>query len=226
VRSLSVDSLLWSPPETTSLQNARKVLANAEFEDWTVLHDRRAAFLHMKQYNILFHNWLRDNATPGMDQCLGLALGDDAPRSIARLKYKGKDLPVFQVDSFRPSRRIGPDGQQRSDIILEITQRRIGFFDVDRQKAVDLGNEPLTDDTRGDFSFRGGCTLIIDPVTWDIRYCVRKSVVASQTKTPWDDARLNRERRFRQGANGDNVGGIYLGGDNRGNPFAFLHASH
>jgi hypothetical protein len=70
-----------------------------------------------------------------------------------------------------------------------------------------------------DFYFRGGCTLIIDPRSGEIRYCVRKSIRNA--------GRLERERRFRQGDAGDKVGGIYLAGErDERNPFAFLHAGH
>jgi hypothetical protein len=33
-------------------------------------------------------------------------------------------LPVFQVDSLRPCRRIGPDGQERLDLVCEVVQKR------------------------------------------------------------------------------------------------------
>jgi len=111
------------------------------------------------------------------------------------------------------------------DIVVEIVQRRKGFFDLKRQSELDAVTDPkkqakaYDDNTDHDFYFRGGCTLVIDPKSGEIRYCVRKSIR--------NEARLNRERRFRQGDFGDKVGGIYLAGnEDTANPFAFLHAGH
>jgi hypothetical protein len=149
----------------------------------------------------------------GEDRLLGLALGNDAPRSIRR---RSDDTPVFEVHSLRPCRRIGPDGQQRTDAVVELVQKRKGFFDPDDQKAVDEGKIAFAE-AKQDFYFRGGCTLVIDPKTGVIRYCIRKSI--------WSESRLNQERRFRQGDFGDAAGGAYLGPSSPDdeNPFRFLH---
>ena len=62
----------------------------------------------MRQNGMLFHQWLADNVSEGRDHFLGLALDPkNAPGSIRRDK---KGLPVFEVHSLRPCRRIGPDG--------------------------------------------------------------------------------------------------------------------
>ena len=228
VRSLSVDSLLWCPPEVSAFQDTVEALraggtelsipagpdgsGGVRLEDWGLRSDRLRAFVRMRTAGAWFHGWLRDHVKDGRDSFLGLALGDDAPRSIRR----GRDgRPTFEVHAMRPCRRIGPDGQQRSDIVVEVVQRRKASFDPDRQRALDRGDVPW-DALDRDFSFRGGCTLIIDAETGDVRYCVRKSIR--------QDGRLEAERRFRQGTFGDRVGGIYLASDDdQGNPFGFLH---
>jgi len=233
VRSLSVDSLIWCPVEVTVFQNALDFFHGdrpeepgpaappkngrecncVRFEDWKLRSDRLKAFIQMHEYGERFHDWLRKNVTDGRDRFLGLALGKEtAPASIRR-DQDGN--PVFEVHSLRPCRRIGPDGQEQSDIVVEIVQRRKAFFDQARQK--ELEDRKVTwKDAKQDFYFRGGCTLIIDPLTGDIRYCIRKSILQEE--------RLNAERLFRQGQFGDRVGGLYLADDSeRGNPFAFLH---
>ena len=229
VRSLSVDSLLWQPPELTALRNVQSFFANVRFEDGG---DRRQAFQTMRKYAAQFHDWLLENVADGTDWSLGLALNPSkAPGSIRRHKWinprtqEERSVPVFEVHSFRPSRRIGPDGQERLDVVVEIVQRRKVFFDVAKQAALDAQTEPKKQAkayaaaTDHDFYFRGGCTLVIDPRTGEIRYCIRKSI--------GKEGRLNRERRFRQGDLGDKVGGIYLAGEeDTANPFAFLHAGH
>jgi hypothetical protein len=213
VRSLSVDSLLWLPPALTAFRNAKEFFAGTRADDWKLRSDRREAFLKIRQRNEALHTWLQTNLEPGRGRFLGLAMGPDAPKSIHR-DQGGQ--PVFEVHSFRPCRRIGPDGQELTDLIVEIVQRRRAFFDKTVQQKVDAG-QTRYDAVRPDFYFRGGCTLIIDPETGDIRYCIRKSIRSVD--------RLERERQFRQGQFGDKVGGAYLTDDrdDRGNPFAFLH---
>ena len=68
------------------------------------------------------------------------------------LNGEAGELRPFEVHSVRPVRRIGPDGQQRTDLVVEITQSW------------------LPADGRG--KFRGGCTLIIDMEKKTIRYVV------------------------------------------------------
>ena len=254
VRALSVDSLLWSPPELSAFQHPIDLFASddvnrngdggaqgkangngnasaspdgpasrlsgpvrAQFDQWNLRCDRRRAFLQMRQNGALFHAWLADNVTEGRDHFLGLALDPkSAPGSIRR---DSKGLPVFEVHSLRPCRRIGPDGQERTDLVVEIVQRRKGFFDEARQKAMDSGQVSYDDPVLGrqDFYHRGGCTLIIDPGSGDVRYCIRKAIWTTE------DERLVAERKFRLGQFGDKVGGAYLSGSGSGNPFAFLH---
>ena len=87
-------------------------------------------------------------------QALGFFLDEQAVRQIDGAPGR---LSAFEVHSVRPVRRVGPDGQQQLDLVVEITQK------LDTQ----------TDDTR---KYRGGCTLIIDLECHAIRYCVRKRV--------------------------------------------------
>jgi hypothetical protein len=231
VRSLSVDSLLWCPLEVAAFQHTIDFFHNDRpegpvlpasrrergcnrdrYDDWNLRSDRLKTYVEMRKYGERFHEWLKANITDRRDRFLGLAFGEDAPKSIRRDRDGN---PIFEVHSLRPCRRIGPDGQERADVVVEIVQRRKAFFDLTRQQQLEKG-DVAWEDAKQDFYFRGGCTLIIDPETGDIRYCVRKSIL--------QEDRLNGERRFRQGQFGDEVGGAYLADDSdHGNPFAFLH---
>ena len=233
VRSLSVDSLLWSPPEVDAFPHEidffRKGLhltigppgaaATAEVggdDGWNRRSDRLKAFVGMRRAGAAFHGWLADprNLAPGRDRFLGLALGADAPKSIPR---DAKGRPVFEVHSLRPCRRIGPDGEQRADVVVEVVQRRLGYFDPGDQAKADAGT--LKAATAPDFSFRGGCTLVIDPDSGDIRYCVRKAV---RQDDPED--RLDAERAFRLAQSNGELGVSYLSdGSTHDNPFRLLH---
>jgi hypothetical protein len=221
VRSLSVDSLLWVPAEPDVIRRLDEFFRAQQFDAWALGADRRHAYLEMRRISLALHDWLRDekNRAPGREWALGLCLGPkEAPGSIRRDR---DGLPVFEVHSCRPCRRIGPDQQQKTDVVVEIVQRRKAYFDVKQQQAVDDNKRAAWDGLPPqDFYFRGGCTLLIDPHAGQIRYCVRKPICEE------GDPRLVRERAFRQGQFGDKVGGIYLSGDHDDvNPFAFLHGS-
>ena len=173
-----------------------------------------------------FHDWLLAHISHGRDRFLGLFLDPEGGRDAEvdgvgektnpyRSIHRREDgRPVVEIHHVRPCRRIGPDGQERNDIVIEIVQRRKAFFDAGLQRRVDFG-EVKYEDARQDFYFSGGCTLVVAPETGDVRYCIRKAIT--------QDGRLDQERQFRQGQFADPAGGAYLSGDDRGNPFAFLH---
>ena len=75
-----------------------------------------------------------------------------------------------------------------TDLVVEITQRRRGYFDPGVQREKDGGRSEPSDD--GDFRYRAGCTLLIDPTTMDVRRVIRtRGTIA-------DDRELERVRSF------------------------------
>jgi hypothetical protein len=56
-----------------------------------------------------------------------------------------------------------------------MTQRRRGYYDPDVQDEADQSNAQQPEP---DFIFRGGCTLLMDPDTAHVRYCIYKNVRA------------------------------------------------
>ncbi|MFO0908931.1 MAG: hypothetical protein U0794_11325 [Isosphaeraceae bacterium] len=249
VRSLSVDNLLWQGPPIDTLPDLREFFRNAKLDGWRLRSERRDAYLQMRQYSGRFNRWLASLAADWVklhqgvsvdwDWSLGLARGlvdvngKEYPRTLLRSGVQ--DLPIFEVHSLRTAKRIGPDGQERTCAVVELVQRRLGYFDHEMQKKVDEGAyldgrylhredlQRLNNEGKDgyppppDFFFRGGATLIIDPENGEVRYAIRKSILS--------DRRLERERSYRTGAIGDAAGGIYLSDPRRGraNPFAFLH---
>ena len=155
---------------------------------------------------------------------LGLLIISSEYQSIARNRG---NQPKFEVHSLRPCCRVGPDGQQRIDLVAVIVQRRAGYLDPEVQKTVDEAKAPWAFSEaeakdlgrklvpqRPDFWFRGGSTLVIDPESGDIRFCVRKSIL--------NESRLQRQRDFEQTGALPGLAATYF--DTRGrNPFALLH---
>jgi hypothetical protein len=227
VNVLDETSLLWSPPATYERQSLQGVLNELKAVDWTLRADRRTAFIQMNQCERLLRSWLYENARKQDDDedQFGLLILGSSHQSIPRNK---RGQPKFEVHSVRPCSRIGPDGQQRVDLVAEIVQRRAGYFDPKIQESIDHAPKPWRfskyDDKHReppkqepDFWFRGGCSLIIDRERGDIRYCVRKSDL--------NDERLDKQRAFRQNGAFPSVATTYFGSAQR-NPFATLHMLH
>jgi hypothetical protein len=148
---------------------------------------------------------------------LGLALVSD-PKETPRSIRRGDDgQPVFEVHALRPCRRIGPDGQEVLDLVCEIVQRRKAFFEPKIQQELDDPKSKAKEDAprfhTGFFDFRGGCTLILDAETGQVRYCIRKRIT--------DKDRLERERTFRMEASGSLRAMFFESDDD--NPFPSLH---
>jgi hypothetical protein len=121
---------------------------------------------------------------------------------------------TVEVHSVRTTRRAGPDGQDIRQLVIEVAQRREGFFDQDLQTRRDTGQGLTPEQTtlKPDFIFRGGATMIIDLRDGQLRYVISKRIN--------DNARLDRQRRFLTESEG--LSFTYNRGRSR-EPFALLH---
>ena len=153
VRHLSPDNLVWEPPPLP-FENLKSILSKLELT-WGLEGDRRVAYDTASENAKKFHDWLIDPKHVS-DEEFG-ALGFDraiGPRSIGGVSG---DLAGVEVHSVRPARRIGPDGQSRTDLVVELTQ---------------------TLRTANQDPYRGGCTLLIDLEKRAVRYFVRKRLTS------------------------------------------------
>lgn len=189
---------------------------------WIIQHNEKMV------WNWILEQVMQQPFDGGWERLLGIALAPDdmegvGPRlgSIARKRYGGRrPMPVFQVYSVRAARRAGPDGQELNQLVVQVAQRRQGYFSPAAQAAVD-GGEPRD---YQDFWFMGGATLLVDLQDGTLRTVVRKSIR--------DEARLARERAFHTAR-----AGLPPSGDaamaatygrmedeiGRGEPFAMVH---
>ena len=169
--TLSSLDLVWPPPpENTNAPRAHPraepepaASREQEFERETSVRER----LHAR--------WLsggKHALTPEVARAMGLALDEDAPRTIER---SSDGLPRASVDSCRLARRIGDDGKLVGDWVITITQQRKGYFDPMEQDAQEAGEKQKS----ANFIFRGGCTLLVDASTARIRLCVAKDILSS-----------------------------------------------
>jgi len=122
--------------------------------------------------------------------------------------------PNVEVHSVRTTRRTGPDGQDVRQLVIEVAQRRRGFFDLAQQQAEDENWQDSP--AEADFTFRGGATLIFDMVTRRLRYTIRKRID--------DEKRLKTQRDFLLDRATGSLGMAYSDDDGAARePFAMVH---
>lgn len=195
VRHLSPDAVVWEPPP----QPLRKVanVLKAMNLDWDLSANRRAAFDMSRENAAIFHRWLMspDEVTDSEIETLGLVRAPESNGSIGQLpgRYRG-----IEVHSVRPARRIGPDGQSRADLVVEITQAW--------EPAGSWRNK-----------VQGGCTLLIDLKTGAVRYFIRMKLNHK--------LRVERQLGF-AGSGGVSLSKNYFARCSESEPFALLHGKH
>jgi hypothetical protein len=224
--SLAPDSLLWE--NYTPLDPVPALTIN----DLPELHLDRAktrddAARIAEQNRNIVQNWIMESDDLAYDRAWQEACGvifraglvGPEPNSVMHWPPEGnvkkpRYWPKVEVHSVRTTRRTGPDGQDVRQLVIEVTQRRRGFFGPDQQRTEDEERQKLP--APSDFTFRGGATLIFDMFSGKLRYTIRKRIT--------DDKRLKTQRDFLIDRATGNLGMAYAG--TRGfarEPFAMVH---
>ncbi len=209
----------------------RKGFLSQEGLDWTRGSNRFEVWQRMDKVSAALWRWLReggDSYGRAYSKAFGLVGADHpggVPPTVYSKDYGGGLEPTIEVHSVRPAIRRTAYGGPRTHLVVEITQRRRGYFDRKKQRAIDGGEIPLEND-KPDFKYRAGCTLLIDPSSQQVRRVMRTVGDVA------DDKQLERVRRFRLGegnatANAFDAGvadrfGVQRHGM-RSEPFALLH---
>lgn len=210
VRSLSVDSVRWlGPTDEESKELGETIFRHMQswgkkenFRDflygWDLSADRKAVYTASAKLSEILHKMIKskDIKTDAM--------------------FRGLDpSKTFQISSLRPTRRVGPNGNFISELVVGITQSRREFFTPERAAS----QTGILADANGpyDFYFRGGCTLVMNLDEKMIRYNIFKNIT-SQT-------RLKMQREYAQSLAGDSLYATYFGGQEKSvrEPFAVLH---
>ena len=186
---------------------------------WSQVQDRWELWKLLEQAGKRLHEWLHDGDSYGRHYAhiFGLVVDGNASPSIYRSSRTQR--PAVEIHSVRPAVRRTVRGGTRTDLVVEITQRRRGYYDPAQQQEVDQGVVASDALPAPDFLYRAGCTLLIDPATQDVRRVIRTAGTIA------DDAQLERVRRFLTGEEGDVGGNAMDAGltEGRGEPFALLH---
>ena len=203
VRSLSEESLIWESPARWGLEQSQFTFVNSLktlISDWDIQANRKDLYDKLKGAGEATHKVFEET-------------WDYKGRYLRGLNIQG-DRHIFEVHSLRPVRRVGPDDELLTDLLLEITQKRPGYFD----RAFGGLNKK---DRKGDhdFWYRGGLTILIDMKTYEVRYCIYKSIDSKE--------RYENIQKYRKDAlAGINLHSIYFADVNYANQnrtFAMLH---
>lgn len=249
VSSVGVSSLAW-PSAANLFDDARATNSNLSPEKakeiqerlvedflnditsnlkWTMDCNRFDAWKSLDEVSIKLHRWLvsGDSLGPSYEELFGLVIDHyDSRRNrpVPNTVYRNDaNMPTVEVHSVRPALRRTQSGGYRTDLVIEITQRRRGFFDAEEQMSVESDGKILPGDYKGDFTYRSGCTLLVDPVTGDVRRVIRTRGDIC------DDAELDRVRKYMTGED-EVYGNSFTAGLplkqselGREEPFALLH---
>lgn len=162
------------------------------FEPWNLEGDRYQTWKGAESNARILWDWLVKGPGLRLTPALGLAIySSKAPATIFRSETYPRSLAI-EVHSVRTAQRRTARGSTVTDLVVEITQRRRGFFDPEVQKRFDNLPPGSPMPPKCDFIHRAGCTLIIDAES-------RCPDTVRVIRTPGDitdNARLEAVRRF------------------------------
>lgn len=241
VRTLSVESLrLKPPPADKSFQEFVALLRPAFLYDensaiWREIVNGRAPneghaadrpfrkYTRMEvagrvaDFSARLHKQIKDNAFALVNYGR-LDVERDRPFGL-NLGYGHEDDYKFEVHQVRPVRRQAPDGRMIQDLLIQITQRRPGYLDENEQRKENERYRVVGQTIkpkRGDFSYRGGVTLILDLETFEVRYAIYKDMV--------DTKRLDAQRDYMIRSSGLSLRELYFGAADTGQRLAAMHS--
>ncbi|MCF6405988.1 hypothetical protein L3C95_24015 [Chitinophaga filiformis] len=190
IKHLSVESLVYSTPDTSHIREHIGIIVD-------FLKEYRSEILNEKSRRKIFEinrKYIAGQYDPDKPKIDGLhrRLLKKFPGSLdfedfTGLLYSpgaqelgigvsdayGGDLPSVSIQSLHLASRVGPSGSQLNQIIVTLAQR--AYISISR----DRNNEPVIVPGKADGSIqiRGGCTLIFDLDSLQLRYAISKPLL-------------------------------------------------
>jgi len=234
MNSLSTEALLWPSGDDAMVEHANlrslflPLQPDDDFDDdeadmgfltlrpWNLESDRLEAWRGKQANARVIASWFRKEGSQLLP-ALGIRLDDSLPQTVFRSYKRDSPRVNFEVHSVRTAVRRSHRGSLVTDLVVEVLQRRRGYFDAKVQAERDRG--PIGEKDFGDFRYRAGCTLLIDPANMRIRRIIRTAGAID------DDEQLDAQRRFLKGERSEPENAFDGGGPRLGasEPFALLH---
>lgn len=190
IGGVSQDSLRWPTGAETLLDDglphgSEKIVGLGRLNlDWNLETNREQVWDRMGKNASRIREWLHGKHGAKYLSSFGLTLDETAPQSVYRDHYTS--LPKVEIFA-RTTIRRGYRDSLVTDLVVEMTQWRAGFYDPHMQARVDSGEHVRQ---RPDFKFRRGCTILIDPGDMSIRYIIRTPGTVA------DDTQFEKVRAF------------------------------
>lgn len=222
LRSLFQDDQSTIGAEPVPTKTRRQIPSTIKLKPWDLESDRFRTWQGIEENAVALWSWLAKGKGRKFAVAAGLVLDEDANRGTI-YRPPMVSAPVVglavEVHSVRTAQRRTAKGATATVLVVGITQRRRGYFDPDFQKQKDSGQQPIASDDSGDFRYRAGCTLLIDPVSMTVRRVIRTAGRID------DDTELERQRRFlvEGGLEPDNAYTAASSALRSKEPFALLH---
>lgn len=166
------------------------------------------------------YRWLTEPCDDDEDweKLLGIFLLNKSAHLDRQSVVFSGDKPSVEVHSVRIARRQGFNSQSLLQLVVQVTQRRRGYFNKKEQGRADTGDFEINDPRwiKPDFWFRGGATLLVDLNDGRVRVVIRKRID--------DDVRLARQRAYLLG-DPDALTFTSRVDLTEREPFAFMHRS-
>lgn len=176
----------------------------------------------------------------------GLAFLQDPSAVGVRLSNRYQNVPSFQIQNLRLVSRVGPQGNQINHVVFSIIQRSGVYFNADGTVQRENNGKikhfvpPPQDPTKpvsdaftippGGFEFRGGCTLIFNLDSLELKYVISKPLLDQETgviNPCIDVSRAEAQYKFQMDMSelGFNELSSYFTDGLKGitEPFSFLH---
>jgi hypothetical protein len=247
MRSMGAESLLWPASEQKKAVKDLAVLSRqvaeeatreapvaargrsaprpsprpeARLANWDMESDRKATWEGIERNRNTVWRWLMFGEGRAVAAEANLVVD---PQPQCGTLYRGRSgtlkEPAVEVHAVRLARRRTVRGEIASVLVVEVTQRRRGYYDPAVQEAQDKRAD-IPHGEAGDFTYRSGATLIIDPVDMRVLHVIR---------TPFriiDDEGLKRQRAYLLGAAAEAGNAFHAARHlltQGGEPFAILH---
>ncbi len=226
MNNVSLESLLWptwdqarragGPGQQGSMDWLADEFRKIALQPWDLESDRKKAWDGVRSNAKKLWEWLIKDDGRILASEIGLILDPvSAPPTVFRSKA---GAPSVEVHSVRTARRRSARGGIVTDLVVEITQRRRGYFKAEDQLRYDAPGTQFGPEDRGDFRYRAGCTLLIDAVTMEVRRVIRTPGTIA------DDGSLERLRKFlTEGLEPGNAFALAREAFHAREPFALLH---
>lgn len=141
VRALSEKNLLWQPPQTQlPTLKMHQMLGTLDLT-WSLSSNRMQSYLRAENNGFKLWKWFQSSLsldeTTALESDLGVYIrpGNQVPTQVPQRN----GVPILNINSVRPARRVNMRGQQSIDLVVELIQKYEDVDPITKQKITHRG---------------------------------------------------------------------------------------